>query len=428
MNTASRADTLKVAAAVLGPTIAGGVIKRRPRVLGMLEKTQADTTAVQVMQGLRARYGTEPLRLAVPGRTLALVLSADDVGTVLAGAPEPFSPANLEKRAALAQFQPHGVLISEGEPRERRRAFNERVLETPEQVHHLAPAMLAKTGEEVSSLPVRGSLDWDRFAAVWWRLVRRIVLGDGARDDTATTDLLDRLRKTANWSYLAPQRTGLRRRALERLRGHLARAEPDSLAGTLTADPGIDVASQAGHWLFAFDAAGMVAFRALALLSTHPLQRQEVLEEVPSTPKLPYLRASVLDTVRLWPTTPAILRDTTEDTAALPAGTGLLVFTPFFHRDDENLPYAHSFTPEIWLDGRAQANPALVPFSAGPGECPARNLVLTVASAVLAELLRSREFQLTSGQPLGPSRPLPSTLDNFGLTFSVRRRDGLLQQ
>jgi len=431
MKTASRGDALKFAAAVLGPTVAGGVIKRRPRVMGLLEKAQADSSAVRLMQSFRSRYGTEPLRLPIPGRSFVLVMSADEVGEVLAGAPEPFSPANLEKRAALAQFQPHGVLISEGGERERRRTFNEGVLETRQPLHHLAPMALTKIREEVASLPERGSLDWDQFAVVWWRLVRRITLGDGARDDNVTTDLLGRLRLAANWSYLAPRRGGLRRRVLERLRGHLERADEDSLAGAIARaapSPDIDAASQVGHWLFAFDAAGMVAFRALALLATHPEQRHRALEEVTSAPDLPYLRASVLDTVRLWPTTPAILRDTTKDTDSLPAGTGLLIFTPFFHRDDENLPYAHSFVPEIWLDGRARNNPALVPFSAGPGECPARNLVLTVTSSLLAELLHGREFQLTSAQRLGPSRPLPATLDNFGLTFSVRGRDGLFQQ
>ncbi|NKQ53030.1 cytochrome P450 [Amycolatopsis sp. K13G38] len=431
MNTASRADALKFAAAVALPTVAGGVIKRRRRVMGLLERTQADSSAVRMMQTFRSRYGTEPLRLPIPGRSLAVVMSRHDVGRVLDGTPEPFSPANLEKRAALAQFQPHGVLISEGAERERRRDFNERVLQTQDRLHHLTPVVLAKIREEVASLPERGSLDWDQFAVVWWRLVRRITLGDGARDDNVTTDLLARLRLAANWSYLAPPRKALRRRVMERLHGHLERAEADSLAGTIAGaapSPDIDAVSQVGHWLFAFDAAGMVALRALALLATHPEQRHRALEEVASAPDLPYLRACVLDTVRLWPTTPVILRDATKETDSMAAGTALLIFTPFFHRDDENLPYAHSFAPDIWLDGRAQGNPALVPFSAGPGECPARNLVLTVTSCLLAELLRGREFQLTSGQRLGASRPLPATLDNFGLAFSVRGRDGLLQQ
>ncbi|TVT05963.1 cytochrome P450 [Amycolatopsis bartoniae] len=414
---------MKVATGVLGPTLAGGVIKRRPKVMRLLEKVQADTSAVQIMQDLRAKYDVPLLRLAVPGRSFALVLSADEVGHVLAESPEPFSPANLEKRRALDKFQPHGVLISEGGARARRREFNEKALETPQPLHHLTPLVIERVRQEVAALPTSGVLDWDQYATVWWRIVRRIVLGDSARDDETTTDLLGRLRLSANWSYLSPRHAGLQERVLGRLRGHLKRAEEGSLAEVIARTPKTeddDPASQVGHWLFAFDAAGMVAFRALALLATHPHARQLAIEEAPSTPDLPYLRASILDTVRLWPTTPAILRDTTKEVEGLPEGTGILVYTPFFHRDDQNLPYAHSFAPEIWLDGRAQQNPALVPFSAGPGECPARNLVLMVTSILLAALMESRDYLLTSGQRLGPAHKQPSTLDNFGLTFSVR--------
>jgi hypothetical protein len=41
----------------------------------------------------------------------------------------------------------------------------------------------------------------------------------------------------------------------------------------------------------------------------------------------------------------------------------------------------------IWLDGRARQYPQLVPFSAGPAECPGRNVVLLTTSSLLAKLL-----------------------------------------
>ena len=54
----------------------------------------------------------------------------------------------------------------------------------------------------------------------------------------------------------------------------------------------------------------------------------------------------------------------------LPAGTGILIFAPFFHRDGDRLPFAETFRPAIWLHGEAVDWP-LVPFSQGPAECPA---------------------------------------------------------
>lgn len=105
---ATASDTAKVAALVAAPTLAGGVIKRRPRMMGLAEKYQLDQPAIRLVQRLRKRYGATPLRLRVPGRSIALVLSPNDVGTLLEHSPESFSPATYEKKAALGHFQPHG--------------------------------------------------------------------------------------------------------------------------------------------------------------------------------------------------------------------------------------------------------------------------------------------------------------------------------
>jgi cytochrome P450 len=181
------------------------------------------------------------------------------------------------------------------------------------------------------------------------------------------------------------------------------------------------------QWLFAFDPAGMATFRALALLASHPTELAAVAAELRgrdlATPQdLPGLRAAVLESVRLWPTTPAILRETTTTTElggrTLQAKTLVVVLAPFFHRDDERLPYADHFTPGIWQDGTAQASGSLVPFSAGPAVCAGQNLVLFLASTLLASLLERHDLRLTSEPRLYPGRRLPGTLSPFGLRFS----------
>lgn len=433
---ASLMDTLRVGANIAMPLLAGGVIVRRPRVMALAERLQIDRRAVNLFQQLRARYGLGPLRLNVVGRPVALVLSPEDVRRVLSESPEPLALANREKRGALAHFQPHGVLVSQGGIRRVRRCFNEAVLDTDQSIHRLSGAVLSTVTEEAQGMldaaAAAGHLSWDDFASGWWRIVRRIVLGDTARDDHTVTDLLARLRSHGNWSYLHPQRSVLRARFMRRLRTYLDRAEPGSLARLTTETPaaeGLDPAGQVPHWLFAFDAGGMVTFRTLALLATHHEHEQHVRAELadPAEPQdLPYLRACVLESVRLWPTTPAILRDsttaTTWDGESIPAGATFVIFAPFFHRDDHTLPYAHRFTPEIWLDGRARNNPALVPFSAGAGECPGQNLTLFVTSSLLATLLGRHQYGLTSALHPAPGRPLPYTLNNFALDFTLSRR------
>lgn len=413
------AETLRVALGVALPTLAGGVIKRRPAALAVAGKLQFDRPAVRLLRRLHDRHYGHPLKLRVPGRSVGLALSGADVKRLLAGAPTPFSPSTVEKRAALGHFQPHGVLISDPADRPARRRFTEAVLEPGRPLHELAAPFARAVAEEAAGLRTSGTLDWDTFDVAWWRLVRRIVLGSGARDDTTLTDQLERLRLDANWAYLHPKRKQLYAQFRARLVAHLGRAEPGSLAAVI-AETGEDTApDQVAHWLFAFDAAGMATYRTLALLASHPAAQERARTDLDGVDlaepnQLSYLRACVLDAVRLWPTTPMLLRETTEETTWGPAGTTVLIFTPFFHRDPD-LPYADRFDPDLWLDGRAAENPALVPFSAGPAVCPGRDLVRFCASTMLANLLRDHRYEQASGTVLSPDRPLPATLDNFHL-------------
>lgn len=274
-----------------------------------------------------------------------------------------------------------------------------------------------------------GALTWSRFADEWWRLVRRLVLGDGAREDRALIELLTKLRSDANWAYLKPYRRRTRAAFLRRLRGHLDRAEPVSLAAMIAGtpvDPAVSPVDQVAHWLFAFDAAGMASFRALALIDAHPEEQQTIRAELhscdlSSPAVLPRHRACVLESLRLWPTTPAILRDTSTETTwrngTLPAGSAVLIYVPYFHRNHRFLPQADRFTPQLWLEPTPDDGPLLIPFSAGPAVCPGRNLVLLVTSTLLAQLLRGAAFRQVPPGGLSSSQRLPATLNPFGLRF-----------
>jgi cytochrome P450 len=382
MAISSRLDTTRVLATVLLPTLAKGVIVRRPGVMAFSEKLQADATAIDTMRHLRDRYGPEPVRLRITGRSVAVLVDPADVGRLLTESPEPFALATKEKKAALRHFQPHGVLISEGEARERRRELNERALR-PENVP--VEAIVRDEADLLTRhVMSTGELTWDSFSQAWWRIVRRVVLGNHARDDDQLTDDLKALRENANWAFLHPKQRGLRERFQRKLDEHLARREEGSLA----AHPD-DLSGQVPHWLFAFDAAGIVTMRALAIgaRGTH----------------------GILESARLWPTTPVILRESTKPTrwhgTWLPENTEFVVFTPFFHRDEDRLPYADRYAPEIWDRPR---DPAIVPFSGGPGVCPGRDLVLATGSATLDALSEHLSFPALS-------EPLPRTLNHFGL-------------
>ncbi|MCK5753479.1 MAG: cytochrome P450, partial [Mycobacterium sp.] len=418
-----------------GGGIAAGVIRRRPRVMHLLERVGADATALSCIRSLRREFGSGPVELRLPGRTVVLVLDAQDVGRVLAGSPDPFTPANREKYAALAPFQPHGVLISRGAARAARRTVNEAALDTGRRTHRFADTMDRAIAEEAEHLVVTaiasGVMSADDIVETWWRVVRRITFGDSARDDSRTTDMLRRLRSVGNWSYFGVPRPLLRERFLDRLYDLAAHPAPGTLVAALDEAPGpaaADPVGQIPHWLFAFDAAGIALTRALALIAGHPVVDRRLVDADP-VERSQLLRDSVLESLRLWPTTPTILRDAVVDTTLgnsppvrVRCGDAVLVQAAVFHRDPDLGDYADRFDPDIWSDGRAEARPDLVPFSAGPARCPGENLVLHTTSTFIGHLLASAQFSVTSPVRPHDGAPLPPTLDNFGLRFAVEAR------
>jgi cytochrome P450 len=438
---ASVRDTLGVLADVVTPNLAKGPIIRRPKLVGMAARLDLDRRAVERMQSLRNEYGAGPLMLRLPMRNQAVVLDPDHVRRVLDQSPDPFSTASSEKKAALSHFEPKGALITPPGPQRRdRRRFNEQVLQSDNPMHRLSERFVAVVEEEAEHLlgGVRrrgGALEWDPFIQSWFRVVRRVVFGDGARDDEELRDLIDRLRADGNRAFLKPKRKRVRVRFFARLNAHLDRAEPGSLASVMSSVPkSRDTAPdhQVPQWLFAFDPAGMTTFRALALLASHPEQADRAREEIRTggaaeDGHLPFLRACVLESLRLWPTTPMVLRQTTEattwDAGVMPEKTGVLLFAPFFHRDDERLPYAHRFTPDVWLqNGDVQGVPPrqwpLIPFSGGPAICPGRNLVLLLTSNLLRVLVDGPRVRLEAPERMDPEE-LPGTLNNYALRFRV---------
>jgi cytochrome P450 len=310
-------------------------------------------------------------------------------------------------------------------------------------MHHLAEHFARIVEREARNLlgeiPHRGVLSWNHFAEYWFRIVRQVVFGPSARDDHELREMIDTLRAHGNWAHLSPRRTELREKLLDRIRHYIDRAEDGSLAAVIAQYPENERTApehQVPQWLFAFDPAGMTTFRGLALLAAHPEYSQRAREESTQRDKehepLPTIRAAALEALRLWPTTPLVLRETTRDveweTGIIPAGTGIIIYAPFFHRDDDRLAYANRFAPEIWsddhgiLDRGTELGPddwPLVPFSRGPGICPGRNVVLLAVSTFLATVLHTRQVRLTGRHRLAADQPLPGTLNHFSLRFEL---------
>lgn len=439
-NSVSRAsvlDTLVTFKDVILPTLTKGPLIRRRKVVAFAERNVLDDKAVKRMQKLRTKYGPGPLVLRIPFRRQAVLLSAEDARLVLEHSPEPFAAASLEKRSALSHFEPDVVLASQGEDRISRRKLNELTLETKCQMHSLAElfaTVVLEEMEEVSDKALQtGTLDWDAFFEGWYRMVRRIVLGSEARDDAELTDLLEDLRYRANFAFLRPKDRTKREAFLRRVRHYVEHGDPNSLAGKMGTDCN-HLAQQPHHqlpqYLFAFDPGAMASFRTLALLSSYPEVEQRVRDELDQAaeqvaPHLELVQACFLEALRLWPTTPAILRETTAPVkwkeGQIDENTQVLIFAPFFHRDDEKLDHAHVFGPDVWLGRTSRPDLALMPFSHGPVICPAASFVPMISSFALRSLLSRMTMKLNDAYRVSSAR-LPGTLDNYTLSFSVTPR------
>jgi cytochrome P450 len=429
---ASLLENVQLNETVIVPNALQGIFRRRPGRVAVATRLNTDGRAVRLMEGLRRRHGRGPLWVRVVTNRALLMLEVEDVRRVLEESPARFASDPEPKRRGMGHFQPDALTLSRGALWQDRRRFTEAVLDTPKPVHRLADRFMRVVREEVDVLlDELGANDLelahDGLHRAFERIVRRIVLGDTARDDEELTALLAELMSQANGLPSEPSEQF--EPFIASIRSYVLGAEPGSLVSLFAeapSDPDTRVDGQVPHWLFALqDTLSANALRALALIASHPEQRSAVQAELAGTDDvaaLAYLRACLQEAMRLWPTTPLLSRETLMDLtwngATVPVGTQVLIFNTFHHRDRERVEYADRFAPEEWTEGDASRDWSFNHFSHGPQGCPGVNLALLVGSAVLAGLLTEKEPRLLEPK-LDPTRPLPHMLDVFQLRFEL---------
>lgn len=415
-------ESLRFSAAYTLPALLRGPYLERPAMARLLAWLDTNAAAQRVCRELRARYGGRAVYVRNP-RTVLLILSQSDIRDILTCSDAVFSLRTKAKRAGLRLTQPNSVLLSQGELRRDRRRFNEAVLQAGQVPHVLAPRLRQVLGEELDGVlgHVPGEVDWARLSDAYGRAVLRLVLGDRARDDVRILEALRELRAEANWMGLRPWRAN-RVRALRQIlengiERHVAAETPGSLAGLFAAAPQTTwtyPAGQVSHWLMA---AGSIEVRALrttlALLAGHPEQAARARAEARADDGMERLGACLCESLRLYPMVPTLFRTVTRAVdwhgARLPPGIEVVIPLAVHHRSPQ-LEYADTFTPEVWLDGRVQADWRVAPFSGGPGRCPGAELGVQIAATALRVLLSQYDFH-PAGPALSPDRPLPKTLD-----------------
>ncbi|MEO3785205.1 cytochrome P450 [Actinocorallia sp. B10E7] len=164
--------------------------------------------------------------------------------------------------------------------------------------------------------------------------------------------------------------------------------------------------------------AGMLSF-ALHFLASRPDVLKQAVEEVdqvlgsgtePSyeqVVKLRYLRRVLDETLRLWPPTPAFLREAREDTVLggvhpMKKGAWAVVLIPMLHRDPVWGGDVESFDPDRFLPEANRARPphAYKPFGTGARACIGRQFAQHEATLALALILSRYRLQGLPGYEL----------------------------
>jgi cytochrome P450 len=353
-----------------------------------------------------------------------VVLDLDGIRRVLDQSPYIYADAKL-KREGMSHFQPDSVTISRGEAWEERRRFNETALETGH--HHQYAGQFLEVIRDETADQLRqagGELVWENFAGLFEKITMQVIFGAGV-NDTSMTKALRQMMKESNRAF-ALKKSGYFDdfyRAMGRYRQEARDRSLASLCNSIPFTETTKVDNQITHWMFAMgETLAINTVRALALIVAHPAAEERVRGEMRKTDltspqgihQLQYLEGCVQEAMRLWPTTPLLVRETVKEDvlngSTIPPATQVIIINSFNHRDKETHPFADTFSPEVWQqDG---VNYYFNHLSNGPQGCAGKGLALFIAKAVIATVFTGQRYILLR-PALDPSRPLPHQYNHF---------------
>jgi cytochrome P450 len=402
-----------------------GIFTRNRTLFSLLARLHAHPFSVRFGRHLQQKYKSKYVYIRMLGRRALVVMDVEGIRHILDNSPSIYAENQL-KRTGFGHFQPHSLTISRGDAWRERRSFNEFVLDSNHRLHEQAGPILQVVQSEIASTKPE---NWEEFDALFRVIMLRTVLGGSGDDPEHLADSLKKRMREANRLVLL-RKTGPFARFQSVIYRHV-RAPAGGLVSrcphartTLVTRP----ENQVPHWMFAMhETLAVNTAQALALIVSHPEQEERVRHEMSqadlTTPEgidgLEYLEACVQEAMRLWPSVPLIVRETTRrDTlggAVVPANTQVLILNNYQHRDTALHPDADRFSPDIWKS--VTADYRFNHLSNGRQVCAGKNLALFIAKAVLATLLDGQRYRLDR-PTLDRRKPLPYAYDYFKVRFS----------
>ena len=148
---------------------------------------------------------------------------------------------------------------------------------------------------------------------------------------------------------------------------------------------------------------------------------------------LPYTRALIKETLRLYPPAWILSREAIQDVTLthgdrawhVPAGSILLSCPYIMHRKEEYFEDALNFDPERWLDGTLEKSlprSAYMPFGGGPRICIGNHFAMMELILVVANIARDWRFEAIDDAPLSFDPVITLRPSKSVMMTSLRRR------
>jgi len=177
----------------------------------------------------------------------------------------------------------------------------------------------------------------------------------------------------------------------------------------------------------------------LYLLSQNPAAAVRLREELdavldgrPATfedlPKLVYTEQVLQEAMRLYPPVFSVARRAKEDTEIggyrVPAGSEVMLWIYFTHRDARWFPDPTAFRPERFEPESEAKIPryAYMPFGAGPRACIGKSFAMMEAKLILATLAARYSFELARGHRV-IAQPRITLVPKHGMKMILRARE-----
>lgn len=412
---------------ILLPVLLKGLfLRRRHRPLKWVGIDAGKGNAL--LERLRRKYRSPLLKLWFPRNTY-LVFDSDARKSLLRYSPVVFDAAR-GKRRGMNVFQPGAVTIAPADLWQPLREVNERSVGMAV-ADRLSPLILDRVKELTGILPIAPGrkISFDEFDDFFEMLSAQLFFGRMSLGISRLFETLRQMMREANQPY----RRKTSRKYPEfarRLYDEMAHVPPDSIIGAALDQNGITrctLLHQIPHWMFALrDTLLLNVVQALILLAQHPDWITRIRERLGSELTVAGIRDTreiewcVLETMRLWPTTPILARRSRHELPVtrtiLPRQCEFLIVNDFNHRDAASVPDPHRFRPDRWQfsDVSWQFNF----LSNGPQGCAGRDLALRIANTVIAVLFTHRNVTCLS-PTLQTDEDIPSSVDLFAACFRL---------